>query len=50
MVLSDFLSRQNHDNSNSHKIISISFHMQSVLQTSYYNLGKGNLVKYIVQT
>ena len=24
--------------------------MQSILQTRYYNLGEGNLVKYLVQT
>ena len=31
MVLSDFLSRQNHDNSNPHEIIPISFNMYQVL-------------------
>ena len=50
MILSDFLSRQKHDNSNSHEIIPISFNMQSILQTRYSNLGKGNPVKYLVQT
>ena len=37
MVLSDFLSRQNNDASNPHKIIPISFNMHQVLHTSYYN-------------
>ena len=32
MVLSDFLSRQNNDNSNLHEIIPISFNMHKVLQ------------------
>ena len=50
MILGDFLSRQKHDDSNPHEIIPISFNMQSILQTRYYNLGKGNPVKYLVQT
>ena len=40
MMLSDFLSRQKHDNSDPHKIIPISFNMQIVLQTRYYNIGE----------
>ena len=44
------LSRQKHDNSNPHEIILISFNMQSILQIRYYNLGKGNAIKYLVQT
>ena len=31
MVLSDFLSRQNHDDSNAHEIIPISFNVYQVL-------------------
>ena len=50
MILSDFLSRQKHDDSNLHEVIPISFNMQSILQTRYYNLDKGNPVKYLVQT
>ena len=38
MILSDFLSRQEHDDSNAQKIIPISFNMQNVLQTRYYNI------------
>ena len=45
MVLSDFLSRQNNDNSNPHEIIPISFNMHTVLHENYYN--KEN---YLVQT
>ena len=45
IILSDFLSRQKHDDSNPHEIIPISFNMQSILQTRYYNLGKGNPVQ-----
>ena len=45
MVLSDFLSRQNNDNSNPHEIIPISFNMHKVLQENYYNIDS-----YLVQT
>ena len=45
MVLSDFLSRQNKDNSNPHEIIPISFNMHKVLHKNYYNLEN-----YLVQT
>ena len=38
MILSDFLSRQNVDDSNPHEIIQISFNLQTVLQDKYYNL------------
>ena len=38
MVLSDFLSRQNNDNSNPHEIIPISFNMHKVLQENYYKI------------
>ena len=47
MILSNFLSRQKHDDSNWHEIIPISFIMQSILHDRYYNLG--NLGKYLVQ-
>ena len=40
MILSDYLSRQKHDDSNPNEIIPISFHMQNVLQIRYYNKGK----------
>ena len=50
MILSDFLCRQKHDNSDPHVIILISFNMQSILQTRYCNLGKGSPVKYLVKT
>ena len=50
MILSDFLSRQRCDDSNPHKFIPISFNMQSILQVRYYDLGKENSVKYLVQT
>ena len=42
MILSDFLSRQEHDDSNPHEIIPISFNLQGILQTQFYNLGEGN--------
>ena len=45
MVLSDFLSRQNNDDSNSHEIIPISFNMHQVLHKNYYNTEN-----YLVQT
>ena len=50
MVLSDFLSRQKHDDSNPHEIIPILFNMQGILQTKYYNIGKEKEGKYLVQT
>ena len=36
MVLGDFLSRQKHNDSNSHEIIPISFNMYSILQEKYH--------------
>ena len=48
MVLSDFLSRQNHDDSNPHEIIPISFNMYQVPHKNYYNIG--NTENYLVQT
>ena len=47
MILSDFLSRQKHDNSNPHEIIPILFNMQGTLQDKYYNIR--SLEKYLVQ-
>ena len=49
MILSDIFSRQKHDNSNTHEIILISFNMQGILQSRYYNLGIGKVGKYFVQ-
>ena len=48
MVLSDFLSRQNHDNSDPHEIIPISFNMYQVIHEKYYDMG--NIGNYLVQT
>ena len=51
MILSDFLSGQEHDNSNPHEIIPISFNMRGVLYDRFYNIGK--VIKedrYLVQT
>ena len=45
MVLSDFLLRQNNDNSNPHETIPISFNMHKVLQENYYKIDN-----YLVQT
>ena len=50
MVLDDFLSRQRHDDSNPREIIPVSFNMQSILQSNYYNKGKEEVEKYLVQT
>ena len=38
MILSDFLSRHTHDNSNRHDIIIISFNMQHTLHERYYKI------------
>ena len=40
MILSDFLSRQKHNDSNPHEIMPISFNMHSILHEKYYNIGK----------
>ena len=40
MVLNDFLSRQQNDNSNPHEFIPISFNMYKVLDDNYYNIEK----------
>ena len=45
MVLSNFLSRQNNDDSNHHETIPISFNIYQVLHNKYYNTEK-----YMVQT
>ena len=50
MVLTDFLNRHKHDDSNPHEIMTILFNMQYILQSSYYNIGKENVGKYLVQT
>ena len=50
MILIDFLSRQKYDNSNPHEIIPISFNMQNVLQSRYYNINEREEGKYLVQT
>ena len=49
MILSDFLSRQNVDDSNQHEIIPISFNLRTVLQDKYYNLEEGK-ERYMIQT
>ena len=50
MILSDFLSRQKHDESNPHEIIPISFNMQEVLSASYYNIpGNKEQKIYLIQ-
>ena len=49
MILSDFLSRQKHDDSDPHEIILISFNMQNMLQTKYYNIREREQGKYLVQ-
>ena len=50
MVLSDVLSRPKHNDNNPHKIIPVSFNMQGILQSKYYNIGKEEVGKYLVQT
>ena len=40
MILSDFLSRQMHDNSNPHEIIPILFNMYNLLYETYYRVEK----------
>ena len=38
MILSDFLLRQKHDDSNSHEIILLVFNMHNILHKRYYNI------------
>ena len=47
MILSNFLSRQKHDNSNPHEIIPISFNMHNILHERYYNIVQSE--RYVVQ-
>ena len=49
MILSDFLSRQKTDDSDTNEIIPISFNIRSVLQDKYYSLDREK-EKYMVQT
>ena len=49
MILSDFLSRQNVDDSNPCEMIPISFNLRTVLQDKYYNL-EGENERYVIQT
>ena len=48
MILSDFLSRQIHDDSNPHEIIPIFFYMYNVLYETYYRAEMKD--QYLVQT
>ena len=48
MILSDFLSRQNHDDSNPHDIIPTSFNIHNILHKRHYNLGWKD--SHLVQT
>ena len=48
MVLSDFLSRQKHDDSNPNEIIPISFNMHQVFHEKYYDIE--DTENYLAQT
>ena len=48
MILSDFLLRQMHDNSDPHDIILISFNMHKTLYKNYYRIETKE--RYLVQT
>ena len=51
MILSDFISRQGHDDSNPYEIIPISFNIRGVLHERYYNIGKVTKEdRFLVQT
>ena len=50
MILSHFLSRQKHDNSDPHETIPISFNIQGVLHAKYFNIHENIQEKYLVQT
>ena len=48
VILSDFLSRQKHDNSDPYDIIPISFNMHNIFNEKYYILERMDI--YLVQT
>ena len=48
MILSNFLSRQMHDNSNLHEIIHTLFNMYKTLHEIYYNIERED--QYLVET
>ena len=48
MILSNFLIKAKHEDSDPHEIILISFNMYGILQEKYYNIG--NPVRYLVKT
>ena len=48
VILSNFLSRQKHDDNNPNEIIHISFNIHNILPKRYYNIGKSG--RYLVQT
>ena len=52
MILSDFLSQQNNDDSNPNEIIPISFDMYKILENNLNNIDKNNFGdgKYLIQT
>ena len=52
MILSDFLSQQNNDDSNPSEIIPISFDMYKILENNLNNIDKNNFGdgKYLIQT
>ena len=52
MILSDFLSQQNINNSNPNKIINISFDMYNILENDLSNINNNNFGsgKYLIQT
>ena len=49
LILSDFLSRQDLDDSNLHEIMPISFNLRTVLWDNYYNF-EGEKEIYMIQT
>ena len=42
IILSDFLSRQTHDDSNPHEVIFISSNMYNTLYENYYSIEMGD--------
>ena len=50
MMLSDFLSRQKHDDSNPHEIKPILINMPNILWSMYYNIGDRKEGKYVGET
>ena len=49
MILSDFVSREKHDDSDFHEIIPIPFNMQEIVHARCYNIHDNEQKRYLIQ-